>query len=135
MSRSLAVRQAAPLATMRDVIDQLAARDRNGELLTAVRHIPAREAQWAPMPDWVRPELAAAYRDMGVERLYSHQTRAGDLAGAHARIDRCLSVQEGLPVVRRPVRRAGRTRQGSGPADPAAIGQHGARYERQKPRV
>jgi DEAD/DEAH box helicase domain-containing protein len=79
MSRSLAVRQADPLATVRDVVDQLAARDRDGELLTAVHHIPAREAQWAPMPDWARLELAAAYRDKGVERLYSHQARAAEI--------------------------------------------------------
>jgi DEAD/DEAH box helicase domain-containing protein len=79
MSRSLAVRQAAPLARVQDVIEQLAARDRDGELITAVRHTPAREAQWAPMPEWVRPELAAAYRDKGVERLYSHQAKAAEI--------------------------------------------------------
>ena len=33
----------------------------SGEVITAVHHIPAREAQWAPMPAWVRPELRAAY--------------------------------------------------------------------------
>ena len=64
---------------MQDVIEQLAARDRDGELITAVRHTPAREAQWAPMPEWVRPELAAAYRDKGVERLYSHQAKAAEI--------------------------------------------------------
>jgi DEAD/DEAH box helicase domain-containing protein len=79
MSRSLAVRQAASLASVQDVIEQLAARDRSGEQITAVHHIPAREAQWAPMPEWVRPELAAAYRDKGVERLYSHQAKAAEI--------------------------------------------------------
>jgi DEAD/DEAH box helicase domain-containing protein len=80
MSRSLAVRQAASLARVQDVVDQLAARDHDGELITAVHHVPAREAQFAAMPDWVRPELAAAYRDKGVERLYSHQARAAQIA-------------------------------------------------------
>src|SRR3972149_11473601 len=82
MSRSLAVRQAAPLASVQEIVDQLAARDRSGELLTAVHHIPAREAQLAPMPDWVRPKLAAAYRDKGVERLFSHQAKAIDVVRA-----------------------------------------------------
>src|SRR3989304_6023954 len=82
MSRSLAVRQAAPLASVQEIVEQLAARDRSGELLTAVHHIPAREAQWEKVPDWVRPELAAAYRDKGVERLYSHQAKAIDVVRA-----------------------------------------------------
>jgi DEAD/DEAH box helicase domain-containing protein len=79
MSRSLAVRQTDALASVQDVVQQLAARDRDGELITAVRHTPAREAQWAAMPDWVRPELAGAYRDKGVEGLYSHQARAAEI--------------------------------------------------------
>ena len=47
-----------------------------GEILTAVRHIPAREAKFAPMPEWVRAELAAAYAEKGVAELYSHQAAA-----------------------------------------------------------
>jgi DEAD/DEAH box helicase domain-containing protein len=64
------------LACVKDVVEQLALRGRGGEIITAVHHIPARAAQWEPMPDWVRPELAAAYRDKGVAQLYSHQARA-----------------------------------------------------------
>ena len=70
------------LACVRDVVEQLALRDRSGEIITAVHHIPAREAQWAPMPEWVRPELAAAYREKGVTQLYSHQASAA--AAVHA---------------------------------------------------
>jgi DEAD/DEAH box helicase domain-containing protein len=66
------------LAVVRDVLDELGARDRSGEVLTAVRHIPAREAQWAPLPDWVSPELAAAYRAKGVAQLYTHQAAAAE---------------------------------------------------------
>ena len=51
-------------------------------MLTAVKHIPAREAQFRAMPDWVRPELAAAYRSKGIEDLYSHQAAAAELARA-----------------------------------------------------
>src|SRR5216684_2744698 len=43
------------------VLDVLAARDVHGEILTAVRHFPAREAQWADFPAWVHSDLAAAY--------------------------------------------------------------------------
>ncbi len=49
-------------------------------MLTAVRHIPARPAQFVPMPGWVRPELAAAYSAKGIKELYSHQGAAADLA-------------------------------------------------------
>ena len=82
MHQSLAVRRAESLARVKEIVDQLAARDRTGELITAVHHIPAREAQWAPMPEWVRPELLAAYRAKGIERLYSHQAQAA--AAVHA---------------------------------------------------
>ncbi len=79
MPESLAVPSATgPLARVHDIVEELAARDRTGEILTAVRHITAREAQWAPMPGWVRPELAAAYRAKGVEKLYTHQAEAAE---------------------------------------------------------
>jgi len=80
MAHSLAVRAAVPdsLARVREVIEQLAARDHTGEVLTAVRHIPAREAQWAAIPEWVRPELAAAYAAKRISRLYTHQRAAAD---------------------------------------------------------
>src|ERR1700681_2137486 len=70
------------LACVRDVVEQLALRDRSGEIITAVHHIAARDAQWAPMPEWVRPDLAAAYRERGVTQLYSHQASAA--AAVHA---------------------------------------------------
>jgi DEAD/DEAH box helicase domain-containing protein len=76
MSRSLAVRAAqdsVTLARVSEIVEQLAARDRAGEVLTAVHHIPAREAQYASMPEWVRPELTAVYTEKGVANLYTHQ--------------------------------------------------------------
>jgi DEAD/DEAH box helicase domain-containing protein len=79
MPQSLAVRTArGALAAVRvrEIVEQLAARDRTGEVLTAVHHIPAREAKFAPVPEWVRGELADAYRAKGVAQLYSHQTAA-----------------------------------------------------------
>ena len=79
MSQSLAVRfakEAVTLARVREIVEQLAERDHRGEILTAVHHIPAREAKFAPMPEWVRAELAAAYAEKGVAELYSHQAAA-----------------------------------------------------------
>ena len=65
-------------APIRAILDDLAARDAAGEVLTAVRHIPAREAQWAAMPGWVRPALAAAYAAKGISQLYTHQAEAAE---------------------------------------------------------
>jgi len=50
--------------------------------------IPARDAQFAPLPDDLRPELASALAGRGVERLYSHQAEAY----AHVRAGRHLVV-------------------------------------------
>ncbi len=76
MAGSVAVRRRNADGDIQRIVDFLAARDRDGEILTAAHHVPAREAQWAPMPDWVRPELAKLYQDRGMDRLYSHQARA-----------------------------------------------------------
>ncbi len=85
MTHSLAVRQSATggsgLSTaVRDALEQISARDHTGEALTAVRHIPAREARHAPMPDWIRPELRAAYAGKGVRELYTHQAASAEAA-------------------------------------------------------
>jgi DEAD/DEAH box helicase domain-containing protein len=80
--QSLSVRRAAPLAGVQDIVDHLAAQDRTGDVITAVHHIPAREAQWSPMPQWVRPELIAAYAAKGIERLYSHQAQTAEAVHA-----------------------------------------------------
>ena len=87
MSDSLAVRLAktsAPvpspgsssLARVSQVLDTFAARDSNGETLTAVRHYPAREAQWAEFPEWIDTDLRAAYSAKGIRQLYTHQAAA-----------------------------------------------------------
>ena len=70
------------LDTVEEVLATLSARYRNDEVLTAIKHFPARQARFCPMPPWTRPELAAAYRAKGIERLYSHQAAASELARA-----------------------------------------------------
>jgi len=70
------------LARVTQVLDTFAARDRDGEVLTAVRHYPAREAQWAGFPDWVHAELSAAYNAKGIRQLYTHQAAAAEAVHA-----------------------------------------------------
>ena len=79
MCPSLALRPAsAGLTRVEQVLESLAARDSSGELLTAVRYFPAREAQWADFPAWVRPDVLEAYAAKGIERPYTHQAAAAE---------------------------------------------------------
>src|SRR5258708_31334092 len=83
MAESLAVRRSSiptSLSRVHEVLDAFAERDYNGELLTAVRHFAAREAQWADFPAWVHPDLAGAYAAKGIRRLYTHQAGAAEAA-------------------------------------------------------
>src|SRR6059036_3074491 len=85
MSESLAVRRAetsAAITRVHEVLDAFAARDEKGEMLTAVRHFPAREAQWADFPSWVHPDLVSAYAEKGISRLYTHQAEAAEAVHA-----------------------------------------------------
>jgi len=66
------------LARVTQVLDTFASRDRDGEILTAIRHYPAREAQWADFPEWVHADLRAAYNAKGIRQLYTHQAGAAD---------------------------------------------------------
>jgi DEAD/DEAH box helicase domain-containing protein len=58
------------------------ARYRQEKVLTAVRHIPAREAKFRPVPIWVTTALAEAYRAKGIRELYSRQTSTAELVRA-----------------------------------------------------
>jgi DEAD/DEAH box helicase domain-containing protein len=85
VAQSLAVRSmkdSATLARVREIVDQFTERDRFGEIITALRHIPAREAQFAPMPEWVDELLVSAYAEKGVAQLYSHQALAANAVQA-----------------------------------------------------
>ncbi|HEY6903137.1 MAG TPA: DEAD/DEAH box helicase [Candidatus Acidoferrales bacterium] len=79
-SSRLASRSQSTLETVEEVLAVLSARARHDDVLTAIKHFPARQAQFRPMPPWVRNELASAYRAKGIERLYSHQAAAAELA-------------------------------------------------------
>src|SRR5262252_2066258 len=68
------------LARVSRVLDAFTSRDHNGQMLTAIRHYPAREAQWADFPGWVHPDLRAAYNAKGIRTLYTHQAAAAEAA-------------------------------------------------------
>src|SRR6266446_7906764 len=76
------MRSTATLARVNDVVNVLAERDHNGEVLTALRRFPARAAEFADWPDWVRGELRAAYASKGIARPYSHQAAAAEAVHA-----------------------------------------------------
>jgi DEAD/DEAH box helicase domain-containing protein len=81
-ARAAEPRGSTAITRVHQVLDALAARDVHGEILTAVRHFPAREAQWADFPAWVHGDLTAAYDDKGIRRLYSHQAAAAETVHA-----------------------------------------------------
>ncbi len=70
-----AIRQYAPAGVER-VLERLLVEPslRNGVVHHAV--IPAREAEFADIPEWVDPRLRAALETRGIERLYVHQAQA-----------------------------------------------------------
>src|SRR5579863_3608121 len=70
------------IARVARVLDTFAARDHNNEMLTAVRHYPAREAQWAGFPEWMHEDLKAAYQAKGIRKLYTHQAAAAEAVHA-----------------------------------------------------
>jgi DEAD/DEAH box helicase domain-containing protein len=103
MGNSLAVRRAAALSAEDQlqkaglttalhagkagaVLRALADRDQTGEVLTAVRHFPAREAVWAEFPEWVNADLRVAYESKGIRRLYSHQAEAAEAVHAEKNV-------------------------------------------------
>ena len=57
MGQTLAVRGRTSLEAVREAIEVFAERDLTGEVLTAIKHFPAREASFVDMPAWVRAEL------------------------------------------------------------------------------
>jgi DEAD/DEAH box helicase domain-containing protein len=73
---------ATSLARVREVLETFASRDSRGEILTAVRHFPARAAEWADFHAWVHRDLVAAYAAKGIRQLYSHQAAAAEAVHA-----------------------------------------------------
>src|SRR2546429_9628271 len=81
MQESLAVRRAETspaLTRVHEVLDAFAARDHNGETLTAIRHFPAREPQWADFPSRVNADPVSAYTTKGIRRLHPPHSEAAE---------------------------------------------------------
>ena len=68
----------AATMTVRKVVEDRFRLNASADVVTGVLHIPSRDAEWTSMPDWIRPELAKAYRRKGLGRLYSHQAQAAE---------------------------------------------------------
>src|SRR5436853_2832696 len=69
----------ANLETVHNILGSLVARYRQEEVLSAVRQIPARDAKFRPMPEWVASALVEAYQEKGIRELYSHQASTAEL--------------------------------------------------------
>jgi DEAD/DEAH box helicase domain-containing protein len=82
MPHSIAVSRAldptTSIARTFGVVNAFLERDPTGEIITAVRRFPAREAQWANFPGWLHADLIAAYAAKGVRRPYTHQADAAE---------------------------------------------------------
>src|SRR5438270_3736175 len=75
-------RTSTAITRVHQALDALGARDAHGEILTAVRHYPARAAQWAKFPAWTHNDLHKAYASKGIRELYSHQAAAAEAVHA-----------------------------------------------------
>jgi DEAD/DEAH box helicase domain-containing protein len=75
---SLTSSESTGITRVQRVLDALAARDVHGEILTAVRYFPAREAEWTEFPAWTHGALRTAYAGKGIRQLYSHQATAAE---------------------------------------------------------
>ena len=86
MPNSIAVSRAldptTSIARTFGVVNAFLERDPTGEIITAVRRFPAREAQWADFPGWLHADLVAAYAAKGVSRPYTHQADAAEAVHA-----------------------------------------------------
>lgn len=63
-------------AELRDLVEKWKSGRGIGRHLTALEHVPAREAQYGPFPDALDGRLEEALRDRGIDRLYSHQSES-----------------------------------------------------------
>ncbi len=62
--------------SLQKVLDQIEKDPHLARHITHWRHIPARPGSYADYPTGIDPRLVAAYRQRGIERLYTHQAAA-----------------------------------------------------------
>lgn len=74
---------AAPPTYGRELLGRLLTGTPSGETpLTYIADVPARVARHADWPEWASTPIVQAFRDCGVDRPWSHQRHAADLAAA-----------------------------------------------------
>ncbi|MBI3817603.1 MAG: DEAD/DEAH box helicase [Planctomycetes bacterium] len=84
-----------------------------GPFVRHVEELPGADGSYCSFPDWLHPALSRACADRGIDRLYSHQFDALEIA--HARRDLCISTSTAsgktlcynLPVLDRAIRTDG----------------------------
>jgi DEAD/DEAH box helicase domain-containing protein len=74
--------------SLEELVDRLLVAPGRDERLAHLEVLPARPARTAEWPEWADPELVAACRRAGVDRLWTHQREAADLlhAGTHTAV-------------------------------------------------
>src|SRR5262245_31324114 len=82
MDVALEKRAERTIVKVDEVLSSFVGRDCNGEVLTAVRRFPGREAVYTEWPEWVSERLRDVYRTKGIARPYSHQAAAAEAAHA-----------------------------------------------------
>jgi DEAD/DEAH box helicase domain-containing protein len=71
-------RKSTALTPVSQVLNTFAERDPNGEILTTIRHYPARAAQWTDFPPWIHHDLQEVYKAKTIRQLYTHQAAAAE---------------------------------------------------------
>ncbi len=66
-------------ANLDKALEELQKQGVNEHTLRAVEHIPARAGRYREYPEDVSPVLEKAYKDKGIERIYTHQYRSWEL--------------------------------------------------------
>jgi len=61
---------------LRQLLDRLKEDQSHSRCITAWESLPARPARYGPWPAGLRPAITAALADLGINRLYSHQSAA-----------------------------------------------------------
>lgn len=82
-----------PASTQQVLASLLPEAERTGTLPEQVTHIhtvPAREASYAPWPQWLHPRVVEAFESLGIAEPYAHQVQAAN--AAHAGLDAALAA-------------------------------------------
>lgn len=91
-SKTLRYRE-LPASAQQVLVSLLPEAARTGTLPEQVTHIhtiAAREASYAPWPQWLHPRVVEAFESLGIAEPYAHQVQAAD--AAHAGLDAALAA-------------------------------------------